>query len=70
MRSLLQSKTARLADVDGGPPGRLLVKSDVTGTVQLYDLRSDAEHTPLEAVPAGRQLAFLDKFLQDPALEG
>jgi dipeptidyl aminopeptidase/acylaminoacyl peptidase len=38
--ALLQAKSAILADVDlaSGPPERLLVRSNLTGTMQLYEL--------------------------------
>ncbi|HXW81928.1 MAG TPA: hypothetical protein VEJ84_20685, partial [Acidimicrobiales bacterium] len=51
MHALLQSKLALLADVEGGPPGRLLVRSDLSGTMQLYELGPDRELTPLTALP-------------------
>ena len=38
--ALLEAKSAVLADVDlaSGPPERLLVRSNLTGTMQLYEL--------------------------------
>jgi dipeptidyl aminopeptidase/acylaminoacyl peptidase len=51
MHALLQGKSAYLADVEPEPPGRLLVRSNLTGTIQLYELGPDRELTPLTALP-------------------
>jgi dipeptidyl aminopeptidase/acylaminoacyl peptidase len=43
VRALLRTRRAFLADVDvaGNPPERLLARSDVSGTMQVYELVSD-----------------------------
>jgi dipeptidyl aminopeptidase/acylaminoacyl peptidase len=51
MHALLQSKSTRLADVERDPPGRLLVTSDLSGTMQLYELRPGGELAALTALP-------------------
>ena len=51
MHVLLQSRSARLADVQRDPPGHLLVRSDLTGTMQLYELSPGQDLTPLTALP-------------------
>ncbi|HTV12275.1 MAG TPA: alpha/beta fold hydrolase [Acidimicrobiales bacterium] len=51
MHALLQSKSARLADVQRDPPGDLLVRSDLSGTMQLYELAPGEELTQLTALP-------------------
>jgi dipeptidyl aminopeptidase/acylaminoacyl peptidase len=48
MRALLQTRSALLADVD--PEERLLVRSDLTGTMQLYEL-AGGELTQLTDLP-------------------
>lgn len=45
---LLQTKSTFLADVSG-PPERLLVRSDLTGTMQLYELAPPGEPVQLTA---------------------
>ena len=56
MYALLQSRSARLADVQSNDSGRLLVRSDLTGTMQLYELSPGQQLTPLTALaePVGR----------------
>ena len=53
VRDLLQTKSAVLADVEAGPGPfeRLLVRSDLTGTMQLYELTPAQELTPLTVLP-------------------
>jgi dipeptidyl aminopeptidase/acylaminoacyl peptidase len=55
---LLQTKSALLADVDRDPlaPERLLVRSDLTGTMQLYELSPPTDARQLTALdePVGR----------------
>jgi dipeptidyl aminopeptidase/acylaminoacyl peptidase len=53
MRELLQTRSAVLADVEvgPGPQQRLLVRSDLTGTVQIYELTSAPELIPITALP-------------------
>ena len=50
--SLLQTRAAVLADVDldSAPEERLLVRSDLSGTMQLYELRRE-ELVELTALP-------------------
>jgi dipeptidyl aminopeptidase/acylaminoacyl peptidase len=50
VRALLRTRSALLTDVDQGRPGRLLVRSDLTGTMQLYELL-DGELRSLTALP-------------------
>lgn len=50
VRALLRTRTALLEDVDSGPAGRVLVRSDLTGTMQLYELL-DGELRNLTALP-------------------
>lgn len=63
IRELLQTKSALLADVEPttGAAERLLVRSDLTGTMQLYELSSSGELAQLtdlpEPVGAARYLA-------------
>ncbi len=56
MHALLQGSSARLADVQPEAPGRLLVRSDLTGTMQLYELSSGQALSPLTALgePVGQ----------------
>lgn len=53
LRALLESRSAFLADVDTAPEaaGRLLVRSDLTGTMQLYEHTSWGGLRPLTALP-------------------
>jgi dipeptidyl aminopeptidase/acylaminoacyl peptidase len=55
---LLQTKSALLADVERNPgttgaggPERLLVRSDLTGTMQLYELSEGQDLVPLTDLP-------------------
>jgi dipeptidyl aminopeptidase/acylaminoacyl peptidase len=50
VRALLRTRRALLADVDHGAPERLLVRSDLTGTMQLYELVS-GELVELTSLP-------------------
>ena len=51
--SLLGAKSAVLADVDlaSGPTERLLVRSDLTGTMQLYELLGHSELRQVTSLP-------------------
>jgi acetyl esterase/lipase len=51
IRALFESKSARLADVGQGPDGPVLVKSDLTGTMQLYELGDEGQLVQLTALP-------------------
>lgn len=52
VRALLRTRTTLLADVDLDPdaPERLLVRSDLSGTMQLYELRG-GDQVQLTALP-------------------
>lgn len=50
VRALLRTRRALLADVEQGGPERLLVRSDLTGTMQLYELAS-GELVALTSLP-------------------
>jgi acetyl esterase/lipase/Tol biopolymer transport system component len=50
VRALLRTRRALLADVDHGASARVLVRSDLTGTMQLYELL-DGELRSLTALP-------------------
>ena len=51
--ALLEAKSAVLADVDvtSGPPERLLVRSNLTGTMQLYELGGGSGLRQLTELP-------------------
>lgn len=52
LRSLLQTPSGLLADVDPEPDEeRLLVRSDLTGTMQLYELRSGGPLRQVTSLP-------------------
>ncbi|MHB1930252.1 MAG: TolB family protein, partial [Acidimicrobiales bacterium] len=53
LRALLETRSATLADVEAGPASdRLLVASNLTGTMQLYELDGPGgELRPLTALP-------------------
>ncbi len=50
LRSLLRARSSSLADVEQEPPERVLVRSDLTGTMQLYELM-DSELVQVTALP-------------------
>ena len=53
MTALLEARTAVLADVDlaSGPTERLLVRSNLTGTMQLYELDGGSELRQVTRLP-------------------
>lgn len=50
-RELLATKSTLLADVEGGDAGRLLVRSDIPGTMQAFEVVPGVGKRPLTALP-------------------